>query len=115
MIATMTLNPSLDGLMELPTRRPGRLNRAAGFARYPGGKGINVSRVVHELGGPTVAFALAGGEDGLILRELMNRLQIPHEFETLRGPTRNNYKIRTMRPQRLTEINTAGLGCRRRP
>lgn len=108
MIATVTLNPSLDEWMELPTLQSGRLNRATGFVRYPGGKGINVSRVVHELGGPTVAFALAGGKDGMMLRELMNSLQIPHEFETVDGPTRNNYKIRTTTPRALTEINTAG-------
>ncbi len=108
MIATVTLNPSLDEWMELSTLRVGVLNRASGFARYPGGKGINVSRVIHALGGHTIAFALAGGEDGLILRELMNRLSIRHEFVTVEGPTRNNYKIRTTTPRALTEINTAG-------
>ena len=108
MIATVTLNPSLDEWMQLRSLRVGMLNRAAGFARYPGGKGINVSRVVRELGGRTVAFALAGGEDGVILRELLNRLRIPHEFVTVAGLTRNNYKIRTERPRALTEINMAG-------
>ena len=108
MIATVTLNPSLDEWMQLPSLRVGCLNRASGFLRYPGGKGVNVSRVIHELGGKTVAFALAGGEDGLILRELMNRLSIRHEFVTILGCTRNNYKIRTTRPRALTEINTAG-------
>lgn len=108
MIATVTLNPSLDEWMQLPALRAGHLNRASGFARYPGGKGINVSRVIHELGGRTRAFGFAGGEDGLILRELMNRLAIPHEFATVSGATRNNYKIRTTHPRALTEINTAG-------
>jgi 1-phosphofructokinase len=51
MIATVTLNPSLDEWVRLDTLRPGELNRAGGFMRYPGGKGINVSRVVKELGG----------------------------------------------------------------
>ena len=108
MIATVTLNPSLDEWMQLDTLRVGGLNRATGFARYPGGKGINVSRVIHELGGSTIAYGVAGGEDGLILRELMNRLAIPHEFLTVQGTTRNNYKIRTVRPRALTEINAAG-------
>ena len=108
MIATVTLNPSLDEWVELPSLRLGALNRASGFARYPGGKGINVSRVIRELGGRTVAFALAGGEDGLILRELLNRLAIPHDFVTIAGSTRNNYKIRTAHPRALTELNTAG-------
>ena len=108
MIATVTLNPSLDEWMQLPALRIGALNRATGFARYPGGKGINVSRVIRELGGKTLAFALAGGEDGQILRHLMNRLAIPHEFVTVGASTRNNYQIRTTAPRALTEINTAG-------
>lgn len=108
MIATVTLNPSLDEWLQLPTLRVGQLNRAVGFTRYAGGKGINVSRVIRELGGRTLALAIAGGEDGLILRELMRRLAIPHEFVAIRGLTRNNYKIRTTAPRVLTEINTEG-------
>ena len=106
MIATVTLNPSLDEWVELPALRVGQLNRATGFARYPGGKGINVSRVVHELGGRTRAYALSGGEDGLILSHRLRSLRIRHEFVTVRGPTRNNYKI--LAGGILTEINTAG-------
>lgn len=108
MIATVTLNPSLDEWMHLASLRIGELNRAAGFARYPGGKGVNVSRVIQTLGGRTVAFGVAGGEDGMILRERMNRLALPHRFVTVPGPTRNNYKIVTERPRALTEINLAG-------
>lgn len=105
---TVTLNPSLDEWVEIPVLRPGRLHRATRFARYPGGKGINVSRVVHELGAKTLALALAGGEDGVILRTLLQRLAIPHSFVTLAGSTRNNYKILTGAPRVLTEINTPG-------
>ena len=108
MIVTVTLNPSLDEWMKLPSLRVGQLNRAKGFGRYPGGKGINVSRVIHELGGHTVAFGFAGGDDGLILRELMNRYHIRHEFVPVDGATRNNYKILTATPDALTEINSAG-------
>ena len=108
MIATVTLNPSLDEWMRLPSLQVGRLNRASAQARYPGGKGLNVSRVVHELGGPTVAFGFAGGRDGAILRGLLRHLEIPHEFVDVRGATRNNYKIHTRHPPGLTEINTEG-------
>ena len=108
MIATVTLNPSLDEWVTLPYLSIGQLHRASSFERYPGGKGINVSRVIHELGGRTVAFALAGGEDGVILRQLMNRLSIVHNFVTVNGMTRNNYKIRTKSPRALTELNAPG-------
>lgn len=108
MIATVTLNPSLDEWVQMASLRLGTLNRASGFARYPGGKGLNVSRVIRELGGRTVAFGFAGGEDGLILRDRLRRLAIPHEFVTVEGSTRNNYKILSRRPRGLTEINTQG-------
>ncbi len=108
MIATVTLNPSLDEWIRLPSLRVGALNRAKDFVRYPGGKGINVSRVIHELGGSTVAYAFAGGDDGVILRQGLRALGIPCDFVTVRGCTRNNYKILTERPRALTEINAAG-------
>ena len=108
MIATVTLNPSLDEWIELPTLRIGALHRGQGFRRYPGGKGINVSRVIHELGARTCAYALAGGQDGVILRQLLDAEGVPCEFLTVQGATRNNYKILTRMPRALTEINGAG-------
>ena len=108
LVATVTLNPSLDEWVYLRTLRPGELHRSTGFARYPGGKGINVSRAIRELGGRTVALGFAGGEDGMILRHAMRRLGLPHQLVTIPGSTRNNYKIRTESPRALTEINTAG-------
>lgn len=108
MIATITLNPSLDEWVTLPSLRLGALNRAQGFARYPGGKGINVSRVMHELGADTVAFALAGGDDGMIFRRLVERVGLRLTLVAVDGTTRNNYKIRATAPNRLTEINTPG-------
>lgn len=108
MIATVTLNPSLDEWIHLPSVRLGQLNRATHFARYPGGKGINVSRVVSELGQRTVAYALTGGADGQMLQQLLSRLAVAYDCVTVKGSTRNNYKIRTDAPRLVTEINTAG-------
>ncbi len=108
MIATVTLNPSLDEWVQLPRLLPGRLNRATGFRRDPGGKGLNVSRVVHTLGGKTAALTFLGGEDGHVLRALVERLGIPLHAVSIAGTTRNNYKLRTARPLATTEINTTG-------
>ena len=108
MIATITLNPSLDEWVDLPSLRPGELSRAAQFPRYPGGKGVNVSRVIHELGGRSVAFALTGGEDGVIFSHLVHALGVRLEHVPVAGATRNNYKLRTAHPPGVTEINTAG-------
>ena len=108
MIGTVTLNPSLDEWVELDRLRPGRLNRATHFRRYPGGKGINVSRVVRELGGQTCAYGVVGGDDGRILRAMLARLGVPHRFVHVAGCTRNNYKLVSRAPRGLTEINAPG-------
>lgn len=108
MILTVTLNPSLDEWVALTRLRPGELNRAASASRYPGGKGINVSRVLRELGEGTLALALAGGADGAILSQLLARHRIAHRFVQVAGTTRNNYHIQTARPPSLTQINCPG-------
>lgn len=108
MLATVTLNPSLDEWIEVDRLEVGALHRAHRFQRYPGGKGINVSRVIHELGGRTVAFGVMGGADGTILQDLLRHLAIPHELVPISGLTRNNYKIRTRTPRTVTEVNTEG-------
>lgn len=108
MIATITLNPSLDEWAYLDRLRVGDLNRAAAAERYPGGKGINVSRVVHELGGRTIALAIAGGTDGTVLGQLLAQHGIRHQFITVRGSTRNNYQLLTEHPKGLTQINCPG-------
>ena len=107
-ITTVTLNPSLDEWVYLPRVALGRLNRATRFVRYPGGKGINVSRVVRELRVKTLALALAGGDDGRLLSHLLTQGRIPHEFVIVPGSTRNNYAIQTEHPRALTQINCPG-------
>jgi 6-phosphofructokinase 2 len=86
----------------------GALNRARHFARFPGGKGINVSRVLKVLGSRTCAYALIGGDDGLVLDRLLGELKLPHRVLHVRGLTRNNYKIATAAPRAVTEINGPG-------
>ena len=108
MIVTVTLNPSLDEWVYLPSLRVGRVNRAVHFCRYPGGKGINVSRVVQELGARGLALALAGGDDGHILSRQLTRDGLAHRFVTVRGTTRNNYQIQTASPRAVTQVNAPG-------
>ncbi|NJO53697.1 MAG: hypothetical protein HC829_01645 [Bacteroidales bacterium] len=54
-IVTLTLNPSIDGAAEADTIRPTHKIRTSNERYYPGGGGINVARVVAELGGATCA------------------------------------------------------------
>ena len=64
MIYTVTLNPALDKTVVIPHFRADTVNRVTNVRMDPGGKGINVSKVLAELGEPSVAFGFAGGAAG---------------------------------------------------
>lgn len=67
MILTVTCNPAIDVTYRLPLLEPGEVHRVAKVTRSPGGKGVNVSRVLHLLRRPTFATGFAGpGFSGLL-------------------------------------------------
>ncbi|WP_046862938.1 1-phosphofructokinase family hexose kinase [Microvirga massiliensis] len=70
-ILTLTLNPSIDGSSEAETVRPIRKIRTTNERFDPGGGGINVSRVIRELGGASHAIYLSGGATGPILEDIL--------------------------------------------
>ena len=78
MIATITLNPSIDQHIIVRDLVKDDANRAEAVFRYPGGKGVNVSKVIRELGGRSRAYALVGGFPGEFWKELVRELDIPY-------------------------------------
>jgi len=70
-IITLTLNPAVDLATEAETIFPTRKVRTATEQFDPGGGGINVARVVRELGGEALAVVLIGGGTGRFLQELL--------------------------------------------
>ena len=70
-IATLTLNPAIDGAAETDVVRPIHKIRMSNERYDPGGGGINVARVVKELGGAGYAIYLAGGATGSVLEDLL--------------------------------------------
>ncbi|MDQ4059733.1 MAG: 1-phosphofructokinase family hexose kinase [Pseudomonadota bacterium] len=70
-IATLTLNPAIDGASEAETVRPIHKIRTSNERYDPGGGGINVARVIRELGGTALAVYLAGGTTGAVLDDLL--------------------------------------------
>ena len=74
MIGTITLNPSIDQHILVENLVKDDANRAKSIRETPGGKGINVSKAVRELGGQTRAYALLGGFPGQYLKELAKLL-----------------------------------------
>ena len=110
MIYTLTLNPALDYIVRLPAIREGQTNRAVSTELQFGGKGVNVSLVLAELGIPSVALGFAAGFTGAALTAYLAERGIHADFIPLpEGLTRINIKLKTpegAHPE--TEINAAG-------
>jgi 6-phosphofructokinase 2 len=92
-VVTLTLNPSIDGAAEADLVRPIHKVRTSGERYDPGGGGINVARVVHELGGHALAVYLSGGVTGGVLDELLDKAEIARRSLPIRDHTRISHAI----------------------
>lgn len=107
MIYTVTFNPAIDYVVRLDTPlEVGTVNRAAGEDCVLGGKGINVSGVLAQLGCESTALGFVAGETGAWLERGLAAQGIRTDFVHLKeGMTRINVKIKA---QEETELNGAG-------
>lgn len=105
MIYTVTFNPSVDYIVRLSELEEGELNRSNQTEKFPGGKGINVSRIVKEHGKETLALGFIGGFTGEFIKDELNLRGIQHDFVEVEGDTRINVKLKTSVE---TEINASG-------
>jgi 1-phosphofructokinase len=105
MIYTLTLNPSVDYIVEADEIQLGSLNRSANETKLPGGKGINVSRVLRSLGVENKATGFLGGFTGKYVEEFLNREGVQTRFVNVEGDTRINVKLKAGTE---TEINARG-------
>lgn len=108
MIYTLTLNPALDHVVRIDHVRTGETNRMKAESVSAGGKGINVSKVLKNLGEKSVALGYIAGFTGReIERILRDETKILSDFITVKeGFTRINTKIKA---DVETEINGPGL------
>ncbi|MDY3072267.1 MAG: 1-phosphofructokinase [Eubacteriales bacterium] len=93
MIITVTLNPAVDRTMHVPKFCAGRVNRATAARVDAGGKGINVSKALKELGCESVACGLIAGRYGRMIKEQLTASGIKYDFVEVPGETRLNIKI----------------------
>ena len=107
MIYTVTFNPAIDYVVRLDSPlKTGAVNRAAGEDCVLGGKGINVSGVLAQLGVESVALGFIAGETGAWLQRGLAAQGLHTDFITLdKGMTRINVKIKAGEE---TELNGAG-------
>lgn len=106
MIYTVTLNPSLDYIVSVEDFKLGRTNRTGSELMLPGGKGINVSTVLKNLGVENTALGFVAGFTG---DEIVRRLEVMGVqtgfIRLSEGFSRINFKLKSMEG---TEINGQG-------
>ncbi|MDP5291396.1 1-phosphofructokinase [Oceanimonas sp. CHS3-5] len=107
-VLTLTLNPALDLTVSLASLSPGQVNLADAGHLGAAGKGINVARVLAELGHAPRASGFLGANNEAPFCALFEGLGIHDDFVRLPGDTRINVKV-SEDGGRVTDINLPGL------
>lgn len=112
MIYTVTLNPALDKTVTISSFQIGEVNRIASVRMDPGGKGLNVSKGIENLGGQSHAFAALGGSTGEEIRKMLQNHRFALEVIPAEGNTRTNLKVIDPVLHTNTDINEPGCGMK---
>ena len=106
MIYTVTVNPSLDYIVDVEHFKAGAVNRSYGERIFPGGKGINVSIVLQNLGIKNKALGFTAGFTGCEIERMLNQKGVDTDFLHVKeGLSRINVKLRS---DEESEINGMG-------
>ncbi len=108
MIATITLNPAVDLFIETPEIEYDKVLRSTSSMRVAGGKGINVSRMLHALGEKTCAVVMVGGTTGQDFLNLARRDGIEVFPVETSAPTRINVVLHDISTGQHIKVNTPG-------
>ena len=108
MIYTVTLNPAIDKTVVIENFRAGSVNRVASVREDAGGKGINVSKCLKNLGAESVAAMILAGKAGDQLEAMLHELEIPVLQVRAEGQSRTNLKIIDPVKKENTDINEPG-------
>ncbi|MGY3337809.1 tagatose 6-phosphate kinase [Streptomyces filamentosus] len=108
-ILTVTLNTALDLTYRVPALVPHTSHRVDHSAERPGGKGVNVARVLAALGHETVVTGFSGGPTGERLRELLAPVpRLTDALVTTEAPTRRTVAVVDAAAGDTTQFNEAG-------
>lgn len=108
MIITVTLNPALDKTLTLPGFAVNTVNRVQNIRLDPGGKGINVSKTIKNLGGKTLCLGALGGAPGGYIKTALDTMGLANDFVITGEVTRTNIKIVDPVLGTYTDINEPG-------
>lgn len=88
---------------------PYGLNRVMSIRQDPGGKGINVAKVLKDFEADVTVFGLLAGNQGKLLSDFLKDAEIKSDFLQIQGETRTNLKILDKSNNEMTEINETGF------
>ncbi len=108
MITTVTLNPAVDKTIEIDHFTIGTVNRVGAVRSDPGGKGINVSKVIASLGGCSRVIAVLGGAAGSVIAKALEAPGLTADLLFTGEETRTNLKIIDKTGRTNTDINEPG-------
>jgi len=87
-ITTVTLNAAIDKTYYVPSFETGKISRIPQMFAFPGGKGINVARVLSQLGNDVVASGFVAGSNGDFIERALDEQGIAHDFVRAAGESR---------------------------
>lgn len=105
MIYTLTLNPSIDYVLRIEQFDDGQTIRSKSEEKYPGGKGIMVSKLLKNLGAKSINIGFLGGFTGEFIKNKLENLGVDQEFTKISDDSRINVKLKY---DTETEINAQG-------
>lgn len=106
MILTLTMNPAVDIGYTLNTLQLDTVNRTNQVSKTAGGKGLNVTRVLQQLGSDVLATGLLGGHIGAFIKEQLDAQHTANTFYRIHSETRNCIAI--LHEGKQTEILESG-------
>lgn len=108
MITTVTLNPAIDKMITVEKMNIGGVNMVGSIQIDPGGKGVNVSRVIQRLRGKTVALGFVGGGMGRCIIHCLKKERVPTDFVEVEGETRMNLSLMERTKKVVTSFHEMG-------
>lgn len=108
MIKTLTLNPALDKTIIVEGLKLNQLNRIKKVHKDAGGKGINVSKMLKNLGEESTAAGFLGGAAGDYITKEIEKMGIKAEFVQTVAETRTNTKMVDQINHTFTDLNESG-------
>ncbi len=93
LVASVTLSPCVDNVLFVDPLNVGDRNQVLQVERDAGGKGVNLARAIHRLGGDALATGFLGGHTGALITSVLDAEGVAHDFVRTRSESRTNWYI----------------------